>query len=85
MAYIFSDLGIAEWPIALDPLESEQLASVRIPALPSDVALLPNRPDPRRGKQVVLRADDTGGAVVIEAYENGIHEAVLSERRRLPD
>ena len=68
VSYLFSDLGVAEWPIAFDEMEIQQFRSVRIPILPSSYALVPNRPDPTQGPQLVLRGDDVAGVVVIEAY-----------------
>jgi len=68
VSYIFSDLGVAEWPIALDEMEEQQLRSAGIPTLPSDVVLVAQRPDPGHKQQVVLRADDSAGLVIIEAY-----------------
>ena len=81
--YLFSDFGVAEWPIALDSFEEEQLRSIRVPALPPDVAIVAHEPDRQRGPQVVLRADDAAGVVILEAYENGFVEPILREQRRL--
>lgn len=82
--YIFSDLGAAEWPIAVDPLEAEQLRSIGVTPLPPNVALVPQQTDPTRGKQLVLRADDAVGLVLVDAYEEPQAEAIASFEFALP-
>jgi len=83
VSYLFSDFGVAEWPIALDEMEQEQLRSVGIPPLPPDVFLVPNSPDPKQKRQVVIRANDAEGTVIIEAYEDPLSPPVASVSRQL--
>jgi len=83
VGYIFSDLGVAEWPLALDEMEQQQLRSAGIPALPATVALVARRPDPGLGKQVVLRADDAADRIIIEAYQDPKTPPRLSIERNI--
>jgi len=84
VSYLFSDLGVAEWPIALDALEAEQPRSIGVTPLPPNVALVPQQPEPTRGKQLVLRADDTAGLVLVDAYEEPQTEPIASFEFALP-
>ena len=82
--YLFSDFGVSEWPIALDEMEADQLKSARIPPLPPTVVLVPNQPDPSETLQVVIRAVDGEGLVIIEAYEDPNEPPIVREERVLP-
>ncbi|REJ85755.1 MAG: hypothetical protein DWQ36_08230 [Acidobacteria bacterium] len=84
VSYLFSDLGIAEWPIATSELERDQLRATRTPALPRNVALVPRRPDRSHLLQVVIAADDAAGEVVLSAYQNAFSQPLLVERRPMP-
>ena len=81
--YIFSTLGSAEWPIAFDPSEEEALRSARIPVFPRDLTVVPDKPDPKINKQLVIRSDDTNGKIIIEAYEKAGEPSVLTVERNL--
>ena len=81
--YVFSDFGIAEWPIALDEGEREQLRSAGIPPLPPDIPLVPQAPDPTKTRQVVLRANDAEGTVIIEVYEDAFSPPIATISRSL--
>ena len=83
--YIFSDFGIAEWPLALDEFEEEQMRSANIPPLPRNVALVPNNPDPslELKLQVVLRAADAEGVVIVEAYKDPQAAPVATVSRKI--
>ena len=83
VSYLFSDFGVAEWPIAIDEQERQQLRAAGIPPLPADLPLVPNRPDPTHERQVVIRADDTEGVVIIEAYETPNNQPIFSQVRKL--
>ncbi len=85
VSYLFSDIGSAEWPIAFDEGEAEQLRSARIPAIPRDLPIIPYKPDPAVDMQVVVRADDAAGKVIIEAYAKAGEDPVLVEERVLPE
>lgn len=75
--YVFSDFGVAEWPMALDPREEEQLRATRTPVLPPTVSLVPNAPSMEHGRQVVLRPDDAAGVLHIVAYEHPQMDPVM--------
>ena len=81
--YIFSTMGSAEWPTAFDEGEEEQLRSIGVPIMPNNLAIIPNKPDSNNDLQVVLRADDEAGLVIIEAYEKSIEKPVLVVERRI--
>jgi len=83
VSYIFSDLGVAEWPMPFNQMEQDQLRSAGIPALPPDVALIAHRPDLGYKQQVVLRADDAAGVVIIEAYQTPVTPPVLTAVRKI--
>lgn len=81
--YVFSDFGVAEWPMALDPREEEQLRATRTPVLPRTVALVPNAPSMDHGMQVVLRPDDAAGVLHIVAYEHPQMDPVIEVEQEI--
>ena len=81
--FLFSTIGSAEWPIAFDEGEEEQLRSVGIPILPLDLAILPHKPDLNTDLQVVLKADDKKGLIIVEAYEKAGEGPVLVLERNI--
>jgi hypothetical protein len=83
LEYIFSTIGSAEWPTAYDEGEEEQLRSVGIPIMPLDIAIAPNRPDLKVDLQIVLKADDKTGMIIIEAYEKAGEDPVLVVKRKI--
>ena len=72
VAWMFSTLGTAEWPPYEDgdPMELEQAKSIRMPVIPKDVTLTPREPDPKKGKQIVIKSDDRRGLIIVEGYLN---------------
>ncbi len=71
VSYLFSTMGAAEWPAPArfsSPEEIEQMRAIGMPMPPEDVTYLPDQPDPGRGKQIVIRADDVRGVVILEGY-----------------
>ena len=83
VSYLFSTMGSAEWPIAFDQDEEEQLRSARIPIMPRDLPIVPHKPNSGVDLQVVVRADDAAGLVIIDAYEKAGEDPVLVVERRL--
>ncbi len=81
--YIFSTMGSAEWPVAFDEGEKEQLRSIGVPIMPNNLAIVPNEPDPKNQLQVVVKADDGAGLVIIEAYEQSLDKPVLVVERKI--
>jgi len=87
VSFIFSDMGVAEWPGAggLDTDEDrERLRAVGVPVPPADVAFLPLVPDPTAGKQLVVGFDDQRDVVVVEGYLDPDLEPVLRREWKLP-
>jgi len=72
--WMFSPLGSAEWAPAGDdtglPAGASRQARSAIPSIPRGVRIVPDRPDPAAGRQVVVKADNARGMIVAEAYEN---------------
>jgi hypothetical protein len=70
LAYLFSDMGMAEWPPREDgdAGEREQSLAAGVPLLPADVALVKGKPRHDVGQQLVLSPDDGAGVFVAEGY-----------------
>ena len=73
LSWMFSPLGIAEWPPYEGGLEfsSGEEAMIRKtgkPFLPANLVLISQEPDLEKGRQVVIRADR--GLLIAEGYEN---------------
>jgi hypothetical protein len=85
VSYFFSTLGTAEWP-PTEGLEftAEEARVARIKTLPSDVAIVPLRPLPRSGKQLVLSYDDARGVIIADAYESADRTPVFRREWPLP-
>jgi hypothetical protein len=66
--YLFSDLGAAEWPIAMDEFEAEQMRSIGQPVVPPTVQVSRNQRQHIDRKELVLRGDDANGMVVAQGY-----------------
>ena len=54
--YLFSDLGSAEWPIALDQLEAEQMKAIKQKVIPPTVTVSANQRQYLDRKELVLEA-----------------------------
>ena len=68
VTYLFSDLGAAEWPIAFDEMEEEQLEAIGQPSLPRNVIVSPFKRNQPNSKEIVLIADNANRAVLVEGY-----------------
>ena len=84
VSYLFSDMGAAEWPVAMDETEAEGMRAARIPVLPPTVRVVALRPDPGAGRQLVVSADDARGVVVVRGYETHDGEPLLEREWSLP-
>ncbi len=90
VSYINSELGVVLWPpredspFAGDDIELEQFRSIGEGVIPKGIAYRRNRPDPDGGLQVVYRADDETGEVIVEAYTDPTSEPVFIRRWKLP-
>jgi hypothetical protein len=83
VSFLFSTLGVAEWPVAMDEAEAEAMRSAFITPLPDRVltaAVRPSGPWP----QLVIRGDDTRGLLIALGYEAPGQPAVLTEEWPLP-
>jgi hypothetical protein len=91
--WMFSPLGSAVWAppgqsTGLPPGAAKQVRGAA-PQVPRGVRVVPGKPEPDGGRQVVVKADDARGMLVAEAYENPAEAPVfvkewsfLKERRR---
>lgn len=71
--WMFSPMGTAEWPPAedsVDPVTLEQAKSIRMPVIPANTRIVPEKPSEEKLRQVVVQADDTRGMLMVEAYED---------------
>jgi len=71
--WMFSTLGYAEWYLVDAPGEFgvEELKMIEkrgIPLIPPEVSIVPHKPNLERGKQVVVKADDTRNILMVESY-----------------
>lgn len=89
VGYISSDRGGVLWPPReaspfADDLEHGQWRSLGGTLLPRGIAYRRNRPDPDRGAQIIYRADDESGDVIVEAYTDPAGRPILVRRWKLP-
>lgn len=73
--YFFSTMGASELPPSeaeaeIDLSVRDQAESIRMPISPANVAFVSRTPDPKKGKQLVLKFDDERGVVIAEGYIN---------------
>lgn len=73
VAFIFSQMGSAEWPPSIeeaenDPTVRDQTDAVRMPLVPQSVAFVAHKIDPAKGKQLVITFDDERRVVIVTAY-----------------
>jgi hypothetical protein len=87
--FINSDVGAVlwppreDWPFA-DGLEVEQSRAMGETLIPKGIAYKRNRTDPDEGRQIVYRADDEAGEIVVEAYEDPSTDPVFVQRWKFP-
>jgi len=70
VSWMFSEMGAAGWPPSeweLDPMEQEGLRTAGIPIIPKDVRIY-SRLKKDGSKQIVVKADDGRGLLLIEGY-----------------
>ncbi|MBI3006115.1 MAG: hypothetical protein HYY49_11975 [Ignavibacteriales bacterium] len=73
VSYYFSTMGSSERLPDEDHAteeDHEMARAMRMPLWPSGIAVVHTKPDPSRGKQIVLKWDDAKGIVIVEAYLN---------------
>ena len=91
VSFLFSPLGKAEWvpddsaaPGRAGLVSAEAMLAAGDELPPGTVGLVPEAPEPRIHRQVVLWADDQRGVVIAEAYELPGHAPVLIQEWTLP-
>lgn len=89
VSFVFSDMGAAEWPESEESAErdamiKEQAKASGTPLVPKGVAFAAYAPNPAKGRQIVLKADDARGMVIVEAYDNPSAQPLLVEEIPLP-
>lgn len=87
--FMFSSMGVAEWPDSeeaaeRDPALKEQAAAGHRALVPKGLSFAANAPDPAKSHQIVLKADDAKGILIIEAYDNPAAKPLLIESIHLP-
>lgn len=80
--YFFSDMGAAEWPESEEAAErnpaiAEQAKSAGLPLAPKGVAFAADKPNPAKGRQIVLKADDARSVIIVEAYDTSSAKPLL--------
>jgi len=69
--WLFSSLGAADWPpseASADSMEREQARVIHAPLIPAGVGIVPWKVNPEAGQQVVVKADDERGVIIVEGY-----------------
>ena len=89
VGYINSEMGMVLWPPRedspfADDIELKQSRAIGETVLPKGVAYRRNRPDPDGGHQIVYRADDESGEVIVEAYTDPAAAPIFTRRWKLP-
>lgn len=80
VGYLFSDLGSADWPVAFEPLEAEQMQSAGITPLPGTVKISAQQREQPEQKELVLLADDAAGDIQLLGYLPNETEPNVEER-----
>ena len=89
VSYIFSDIGVAEWPESEANAEEsemirEQARAIGAPLIPKDVVIVPLSVNLKLGKQVVVKFDDERGVVIAEGYSDPNKKPILVREWKLP-
>jgi|GEM_PF-1280599 len=66
--YLFSDLGVAGWPLAFDEQEVEQMKAVGMVPLPREVVVSPRERQKPQQKELVLVPDDASNKIEAKGY-----------------
>lgn len=89
VTWMFSPFGFVEWPYfqsfaESDPVAMEEAKSIRMPLVPDSVAIVPNFPDTKKGRQVVVKADDERGMIIVEAYMDSQEPPLIVQEWKFP-
>ena len=82
LSWMFSEMGAAEWPPSegeLDPMEREGMRSAGMPIIPTGVRIY-SRLKKNGSKQIVVKADNRRGLILIEGYLAPDQPVVLSKQ-----
>ncbi len=82
VSWMFSEMGAAEWPPSeweLDPTERDGMRSAGMPIIPKRVRIY-SRLKKNGSKQIVVKADDGRGLILIEGYLAPDQPPVLSKQ-----
>lgn len=66
--YLFSDLASAEWPVAFDEMEAEQMRAIGQAPLPPNVRVSYLKRQQPDSKELVLIPDDGNQAILVKGY-----------------
>ncbi len=89
VSFMCSSMGASEWPeteesAERDPRLKDQAAAARLPLSPKGVAFVADAPNPAKGRQIVLKADDARQMLIVEAYDNPSQKPLVVEEIPLP-
>ncbi len=86
VSYLFSTMGSAEWPRAVDNNEAQAMRSAGIPILPDNVALVPLTPKQGVGRkwQLVVRFDNARGVIIVDGYGDPTQNPLFTQEWPLP-
>ncbi len=82
VSWMFSEMGAAEWPPSeweLDSMEREGMRSAGMPIIPKSVRIY-SRLKKNGSKQIVVKADDGRGLILIEGYLASDQPPALSKQ-----
>ena len=90
MSFVQSELGVVLWPPREDgpfasELEIEQSRAIGETVIPAGLTFSAERPDTEKARQIVFRADDATGEIVVEGYVDPNSAPVFTERWSLPN
>ncbi len=78
--FLLSDLGAAEWPVALDEQERQQLKAIGQVPMPTTVSVSLHQRRYRDRKELVLQADDATRSVLVNGYLPYSNQVQLAAR-----
>ncbi len=80
LSFLLSDLGAAEWPVAMDEQERQQLKAIGQLPMPTTVSVSVEQRRYRDRKEVVLRADNGTRSVLVDGYLPNSDQVQLAAR-----
>ncbi len=88
VSYIFSEMGTAEWSPSegsgeFSEDEIKAMKQTGLALTPVGVAFVPLKPDKSKGRQIVVKSDDSRGMVIAEGYTDPSKKPVLIKEWKL--